>query len=173
MHNHTLVTYASLYGSSAEIAERIGARLRAHAMSVDVCPVSDDLTVEGYANVVMGGAIYSGEWHQDLTNFVHRHTATLQHQTVAFFVVAMRLRDDTDAMCQSILSTIETQRILLAPIDIGLFAGKVDYSTLSPIVRLQVQTKKLPEGDFRNWDAIDVWANQLAPRLESQPATGE
>jgi len=55
------------------------------------------------------------------------------------------------------------------PVDVGLFAGVLDYSELSFIVRLVMKSKMkkkgVPEGDHRDWDAIRAWAEGLLPTL--------
>jgi len=55
------------------------------------------------------------------------------------------------------------------PVDIGLFAGVLDYSKLSFVVRMVMKSKMkkkgVPEGDHRNWDDIRAWAEGLSPKL--------
>jgi menaquinone-dependent protoporphyrinogen oxidase len=68
-----------------------------------------------------------------------------------------------------VLQYIQPVYIAVKPVSVGLFAGCMDYGKLSAIMRLQVQTKGLPEGDFRDWDAIRTWA----ARLPSLLANGE
>jgi menaquinone-dependent protoporphyrinogen oxidase len=55
---------------------------------------------------------------------------------------------------------------VVGQVDAGLFAGKMDYSRLGFFARMAVQYfVKVPQGDFRNWDAIRAWARAVYPRL--------
>ena len=58
---------------------------------------------------------------------------------------------------------------LVQPLDLGLFAGALDFSKLTVVYRMimKSKTKKqgIPEGDFRNWEAIHAWAKGLSSPL--------
>ena len=51
------------------------------------------------------------------------------------------------------------------PLDMGLFAGVLDYSKLTWMYRMVMKSKMkkkgVPEGDFRNWEAIRTWTEGL------------
>ncbi|MGQ9908179.1 MAG: flavodoxin domain-containing protein [Candidatus Flexifilum sp.] len=163
-----LVAYASRYGSTAEIAARIGSTLSAHGLLVDVRPIGAPIAPAEYGSAVLGAPIYSAAWPVEMDAFVRTHQAALRPLPVALFAVALRLRDDSDALRAAVLGAIDVYRVMLAPVSIGLFAGALAYNRLSPIVRLQIQSKGLPEGDFRNWDAIARWAAGLPPLLAAR-----
>ena len=55
-----LVTYASKYGSTAEIAEVIGKELRKREYEVEVRPVDQVGNLAGYDGFVIGSAVYAG-----------------------------------------------------------------------------------------------------------------
>jgi menaquinone-dependent protoporphyrinogen oxidase len=59
-------------------------------------------------------------------------------------------------------------RAILEPDRIEFFAGKMDYSKLALVPRLIVKRMKVPEGDFRNWDAIGAWADLLSTEMRSK-----
>jgi menaquinone-dependent protoporphyrinogen oxidase len=56
-------------------------------------------------------------------------------------------------------------RALLEPVSIGLFAGKLDYSTIDGFDRSIAEAVSSAEGDWRNWEAIGKWAHDLLPVL--------
>ena len=161
--NPCLVTYASRYGSTAEIAARLGSTLTTHRLNVSVRPIADVTSLDEYGSVVIGAPIYSAEWPAEMDAFVRAHAAALKALPVALFAVALRLRDPSDELRTAVMGTIDLYRVMLAPVSVGLFAGALEYGKLSPIVRLQIQTKGLPEGDFRDWAAITRWADELPP----------
>lgn len=81
-----LVVHASRHGSTSEVAVRIAERIRAAEHDVDVRAARDlKGPVEGYALVLVGGAIYSGRWHTDAHRFLKRHRAELTRIPVAVF----------------------------------------------------------------------------------------
>ena len=53
----------------------------------------------------------------------------------------------------------------IKPVDIGLFAGVLDNSTLSKTGAEIGRRMHLIEGDFRDFKKIRVWAKKIAPEL--------
>jgi menaquinone-dependent protoporphyrinogen oxidase len=51
-----------------------------------------------------------------------------------------------------------------------MFAGKLDRSELNRRERLAVRAVKAPEGDFRDWPAIQAWADQISDALVARVA---
>jgi menaquinone-dependent protoporphyrinogen oxidase len=54
---------------------------------------------------------------------------------------------------------------LLHPRDHHVFFGALDRSHLGFGERMAVKAAKVPDGDFRDWDAIDAWADDIAAAL--------
>ena len=52
-------------------------------------------------------------------------------------------------------------RALHEPVSIGLFAGKLNYSTIEGLDRSIAEAVSSAEGDWRNWKAIGEWAHNL------------
>jgi hypothetical protein len=59
---------------------------------------------------------------------------------------------------------LDPVREVVQPVDVGLFAGVMDYSKLLFIFRLMMKAMGSPEGDFRDWEAIRDWASQVRAR---------
>ena len=51
-----------------------------------------------------------------------------------------------------------------------LFSGRLDKSVLGFAERAIVAAVRAPDGDFRNWEAIDAWAGDIAEQLVKAPA---
>ena len=47
------------------------------------------------------------------------------------------------------------------PVRIGTFAGALRYRNLSSLEKMLMKLIGAPEGDFRDWNAIRAWANDL------------
>lgn len=161
MTEKLLVTYASYAGSTAEVAQRIGEILAQGGAKVDVLPATKVTDIDAYTGVVIGSPIHSGQLLPGMNDFVKQHNAALQHKQVAYFALALRVRDGLEDTRKSIEAILDPLRVHVKPVAVGVFAGKLAYNTLGAILRLQVQTKGLPEGDFRDWEAITAWATAL------------
>ncbi len=46
-----------------------------------------------------------------------------------------------------------------------MFFGALDREKLSFSERMIVKAVKAPDGDFRDWDAINGWADEIADEL--------
>jgi menaquinone-dependent protoporphyrinogen IX oxidase len=78
----------------------------------------------------------------------------------------MTLHEDIQENRQKALGFMAPVCDLLEPVDMAAFAGKMDYSKISFFERFMVtKVFSTPEGDFRNWEKIQNWANNLYPAL--------
>ena len=161
MGNRVLVAYASKAGSTAEVADAIGKRLADTGLTVDIRRARNVRSVDGYAAVVVGSAIRAGQWLSEARGFVKTHRAGLAARKTAFFTLCMTLQQDTPEHRETVAAYLKPVREILEPDKIEFFAGKMDYRKLALAPRLIVRGMKVPEGDFRDWDAIGAWADAL------------
>lgn len=56
----------------------------------------------------------------------------------------------------------------IQPRDITFFHGKLDVEKLKLPEKLIVRGLKPPPGDFRDWQAITVWAQTIAETLKAE-----
>lgn len=161
MENKILVAYATRAGSTIEIAEEIGELLSQNGAAVDVRPVKQVRSLQGYRAVVVGSAIRMGHWLPEAVKFVERNRAALANVPTAFFVASYSLREDTPEMRATVGAYLDPVRELFEPDHVGLFPGKMDYSKLSWIDRQMAKMVKSPEGDARDWEAVRAWAREL------------
>ncbi|GAI87930.1 unnamed protein product, partial [marine sediment metagenome] len=77
METKILVAYASSYGSTQEIAEVISKTLRSQGLVVDLQPIRNVRTLEGYSAVVLGAPLYMFHWHKDARHFLSQHRKIL------------------------------------------------------------------------------------------------
>src|SRR6185295_20365749 len=82
-----LIGYASRFGSTRDIALRIGDKLRTHGSDVDVRSVDEISDVDRYDAVVFGSGVYDGSWTVEATEFVLRDAAILARKPVWLFSV--------------------------------------------------------------------------------------
>ncbi len=159
-----LIAYASVSGSTGEIANAIGEVIVEHGAEVQVSPVRDVSGVVGYSALVLGSSIRGGQWLPGALQFLDTFSALLSYLPVAYFTTCLALVNDTEDSRQTVLAYMEPvlQRAPeVKPVGLGLFAG-----SLSPRQQLpSSSTLKVSQGDYRNWDAINTWAAEVAPIL--------
>jgi menaquinone-dependent protoporphyrinogen oxidase len=163
-----LVAYASKAGSTAEVAAFVARRLADAGLAVDLRRIRNVRSVEGYRVVVVGSAIRAGHWLGDASEFVKTHRKALSGRKTAFFTLCMTLHEDTPGNREKVAGYLKPVREALEPDWIEFFAGTMEYRRLAFGPRLIVKAMKVPEGDFRDWNAIGSWADRLA---KETPAT--
>src|SRR5215216_3904952 len=85
-----LVTYASMTGSTEEVAQSIGDEIARNGIRVEVLPVDKVDDVNRYDGVVIGGPMIWG-WHRAASAFLKKNRAALRHIPLAVFATAMSL----------------------------------------------------------------------------------
>ena len=157
-----LIAYATKTGSTAEVATEIGRVIESKGgCQVDVRPVGKLNGVDGYDAVVIGSAIRAGKWLPEATKFVEKHRDALGRVPVALFAVCLTLKDDTEENRRTVAAYLDPVCEIVQPVEVGLFAGAMDYSKLPFILRLLMKAMKTPQGDFRDWEAITSWADNI------------
>ena len=82
-----LVGFASRFGSTRDIANRIADAVRRDGCEVDVRPVDGISGVDRYDAVVFGSGVYDGSWTVEATELMRRHAAVLARKPVWLFSV--------------------------------------------------------------------------------------
>ncbi len=167
-----LVAYASACGSTGEVAESIGQVLCDNGTAVDVRLVENVKDLSPYQAAIIGSAIHRSKWLPEAMKFVDTNRKALSQMPVAYFLTCLALykpNDITLRMARSYLDPVLDAVPQVKPVDMGFFAGVLDYSKLSFMVRMVMKSKMkkkgVPEGDHRNWDDIRAWAGGLSPKL--------
>lgn len=171
-----LVAHASRHGSTAQIAERIAERLSGAGLEAVASDVDQVVDAAAYDAYVIGGAAYLYHWLKPAVRFVRRHQALLADRPVWLFAsgpVGDETVDDegNDLLAVSRPKEFDELHELLTPREEKVFFGKWDPE--APPVGLAERMMKVlpagrtafPSGDFRDWPAIDAWADQIAAAL--------
>jgi menaquinone-dependent protoporphyrinogen oxidase len=168
MDKKILITYATKAGSTVEIAAVIGETLSKRGFAVDVKPVSENPSLDGYQAVLMGSAIRMGSWLPEAVDFVRKNQSTLQQIPTSIFTVHMLNYRDDEASRTARQAYTAPVRELLPSVDEVFFRGKLDYKTLTFLDRMiakAVANPNDPPGDFRDWDQIRDWSQSVFPTL--------
>lgn len=169
-----LVGYASKHGATQEIAERIAETLRSVGQEAEARPVKTVKDPSGYDAFVIGGAAYYGSWAKEATEFVRRNRSLLVSRPVWLFSSGPLGSETADDQRQDKLAAAEPKefdelKVALRPRGVRVFFGALDPHKLGISERLVRSLPAgrglLPEGDFRDWEEIEAWAQSIAREL--------
>jgi menaquinone-dependent protoporphyrinogen oxidase len=117
---------------------------------------------------VIGSGVFGGHWMKEAAELIRRNRSVLSTHPVWLFSSGpvgrwAAARDPMEP------GEIAGFRRAIRPRDHRVFAGALDRGTLagsdlSPIERF-VTRRFMPEGDYRNWTAIESWADGIAREL--------
>ncbi|MFL5925938.1 MAG: flavodoxin domain-containing protein [Gaiellaceae bacterium] len=162
--SRTLVTYASKHGSTAEVAVRIAQRLEEAGYDVELLPASRAQSIDGFDCVVLGGALYMGRLHPDARRFVQRHASELTVATVAVFALGPRTLAVEDVAASRKQLDRDLARLPdVAPSLVAVFGGAVDPA------KFHWPFSHMAASDARDWQAIDLWADEVAALARPLP----
>jgi menaquinone-dependent protoporphyrinogen oxidase len=161
MTQKILVAYASRAGSTVEVAQFVANELVQRGYSVDVRPVKQVASLNGYSGVVVGSTIRMGSWLPEAFKFVETNQAVLGELRTAFFAVHLMNQGDDETSRKARLAYLDPVRKLVVPQSEAFFSGVGDMSKVSFLDGLISRMVKSPEGDFRNWDAIRDWSQAI------------
>ncbi len=191
-----LVAYATMAGSTADVAKTVGEVIGQSGAQVDVLPLSEVTNVAGYDGVVVGAPMIMG-WHRAASGFLKRHRTDFQRIPLAVFVTAMSLTQTGETNVDGVPITVDERLpkppevagrltfkeryarlsnylrpILKAlrpvtPASVGVFGGRMEYGRLKWwAVLFAMVVIQAPAGDRRNWQAIKAWAATLPAALK-------
>jgi len=168
MEKQVLVAYATKYGATAEIAEKIGQVLRQAGLPTDVLPADRVGDLSAYKAVVVGSAVYIGRWRKEAVKFVEANETVLAEQLVWLFSSGPTGEGDPVELVQGWRFPKKLQPVIdrIGPRDIAVFHGAVDVGKLNFIQKWALKNVKAPVGDFRDWEAITSWATAIAAELK-------
>lgn len=170
MNPHILVTYGTKYGATAGIAEKIAEVLRQKNLHVDVLPVERVEEVADYDVVVLGSAVYAGNWRKEAAHFLESHEVWLSQHPVWLFSSGPMGEEEPSVLMKGWRFPESLQPVAdrIKPHDIAFFHGLLDMDKLNIAERFIVKGFRSPVGDFRDWDVIEEWAATIASVLQPQ-----
>ena len=173
MDKKILVTYASKNGATHEIAERIGDVLRQAGLQADVFPVDGVRDLTPYQAVILGSAVYIGNWPKEAAAFLQTNEKILANRPVWLFSSGPTGEGDPVELLNGwrLPAALQPAADRIRPRDIAIFHGYINPDTVNILQKWVIKAMKKPFGDFRDWDAIVTWATTIAEALkDAEPA---
>lgn len=176
-----LVVYASRYGSTRGIAERIAQTLSTAGHQAATAVATKGLRLEGFDACVIGSAVYMGSWLNDATELVRRNEDLLRNMPVWLFSSGPLGTETKDAQgCDVRKSTVPKQiaefELSFKPRGHRVFFGAFDHIKLNfahrMVYAMPAAKQLFTDGDFRDWDEIDAWATGIAEALTPAGVSG-
>ena len=161
---HILVTAASKHGATDEVADAIARRIEASGITVDRLAPADVTSVADYDAVVVGSAVYILQWMPEAHDFMERFKDELPAGrgwavSVGMNGVPKHSRQDGSRV-GPLLTHVKCR-------DLHTFAGRYKPSLLSLRERSVARLAGVVEGDFRDWEAVDQWADEIVEALKA------
>jgi menaquinone-dependent protoporphyrinogen oxidase len=186
------VIYASRHGGTAGIARRIGEVLRSSGADVLVADAADRPDPSGFDACIVGSGVYMGNWLNEGTGWLERNRSALATRPVWLFSSgplpgSTKETAGTDPVTNALgpiegpgsggRKRIEGLSATIQPRGHRVFQGAFDPNEAPKamserLVRMMPAAKRiLPAGDFREWDAIEAWAREIAQELTANVPT--
>jgi menaquinone-dependent protoporphyrinogen oxidase len=173
-----LVGYATVHGSTGEVAQRIGDVLAQEGLEVTVADVGTLTQVDEYDAFVMGSAIHAGTWLPELTGFMKTLKNRASRTPVYIWVTCIRVLEEygmSHALDYYMLPDILNQLNVRGK---TAFAGKLDIDQVDVNERWSLAARydghAWPtnfNGDFRDWNKITEWASETAKDIQKVAET--
>lgn len=160
MSGRILVGYATRTGSTVGVAEAIGETLASRGFDVDVKPLRERPSLEGYDAAVLGSAVNGAAWLPEAIGYVESNRTALSKVPVAAFCVHIMNAGNDAKATKKRLAYLDEVRAEFTPVDEGYFLGKgPEAEDTSLIARWAFRAfGGSGVGDCRDWDKIRGWA---------------
>jgi len=175
MGTNILVTYASKYGATKEIAKKIGEVLRQSGLQADVLPVDGVQNLDPYKAVILGSAVYVGKWHKEAVKFLRANQNILAERPVWIFSSGPTGHGNPVQLVEGQRLPAALQPIAdhIQPQDIAVFHGYINPDKINFIEKWAIKSLvKKPFGDFRDWGDITAWATAIAKSIKEKMRNG-
>jgi menaquinone-dependent protoporphyrinogen oxidase len=162
-----LVSAASRHGSTAEIGEAIARTLSECEIDADaVTPKQVDVTSD-YDAFVIGSALYAGHWLEDAVDLCQRLGPELGDHPVWLFSSGPVGPEDSGLAKKMWTDPVDLEQVQEATkaVEHRMFAGRLNRSELGRLQRAALFFFKQLEGDYRDWNEISAFSNEIAAAL--------
>lgn len=169
-----LIVYSTIDGHTLKICKRIKQVLEEDSHNVSLISVDDESAADpaSYDKIVVGASIRYGKHHPGVYDFIKKNEAILKSRPNAFFSVNAVARKEaksephTNPYIKKFLKKSSWK-----PMEIAVFAGKIDYQKYSfrdrLIIRLIMWLTKGPTDptsavEFTHWEKVEAFGRRIS-----------
>ncbi len=166
-----LIAYDTKHGSTAEVVEKIAEVLCRDGFQVDYMMARNVDNVSAYDAVVVGSPVYNFFWLPGATLFLRKHENVLAEKQIFYFITCTYLKDENDTRerrehAVELYVQPIIDRFGIEPESSGILSGEFEYAELYPYELISMLLAGFEEGDFRNWDKITGWAEEVGTLID-------
>ena len=166
MDGKILIAYGTAAGSTAEVAQAIGEEIEKAGTQVDVRPVEEVKSLEGYDAIILGSAVRAFHLLSKTRKFIRKFRGQIKDKPAAYFVVCLTMMDPTPENIETAKKFASPMLKIKEPIALGLFAGCMDPDKITdPFGKIM---KNQPKKDCRDWDKIRAWGRETLSKLDTE-----
>lgn len=171
MSARVLVAFATKAGSTREIAEVVGEELRALGLTADVRPVDSVEDVHAYDAVLLGSAVYFGQWRPEALRFGERFARELRERPVWMFDSGP-LNDSPDSGRTEPVVEADALGERIGSRPRMTFGGRLFPDSAGFLTRrIMASGKAGTYGDHRNLPRVRTWARGIGSELVKLPGS--
>lgn len=143
---------------------------RQAGLRAEVLPADRVSDLTPYRAIVLGSAVYIGQWCKKASAFLKANEEILAERPVWLFSSGPTGEGDPLALTQdwSFPRALQPVAERIHPRDIAIFHGHVNLDKLSWIEKWMIRNVGAQFGDFRDWEAITAWATAIADDLKAK-----
>ena len=165
-----LVTAASRHDATTEVAQAIARTLERADLEVVMLRPEEVGHLSAYDGVVLGSAIYAGHWLKPAKELVERTASRMRALPVWLFStgpIGDPLKPEAPPVDVAPMLELSGAR------EHRLFGGRLDKRELGFAEKAIVRMVGAAEGDYRPWDEIEAWAEEIAATLKATAQTAQ
>ncbi|HIF73362.1 MAG TPA: hypothetical protein EYQ61_12535 [Dehalococcoidia bacterium] len=167
-----LVAYATRFGSTREIASAIVHELNASdGIDAQSAEASGSLDPDQFDAFVIGSPLYGGKWISSAGMFAAIMSERMNGKPVALFSIGttgVMKPEAGDAEHKAFIESLSEVAPSLNVVEDAAFNGYFERANLPWYLRIIDRFAPTPQGDHRDWQAIQTWTKSLVPKLSGE-----
>lgn len=171
-----LIAYATSTGSTKSIAERISSRLSDNPnITTTLLPIKDAGDITSFDALIIGSCIHMGSWIKPAKRFVSANAAAVrgQQMPVWAFSVGCPNAFKESGKDNAMKEGDEIRKVIEKDIQLKnhqLLDGYWRKEDWNPLMRCLWSCFGVKWGDYRDWEAVDRFADSTGQELNSLPS---
>ena len=171
MSRRLMVVYASRYGQTEKIAQRIADVAKREGMACEIAEVANASTPDDFSDVVIAGSVYFGSYARSLSRYVRQNLATLAKRHTAFATVCNEVEQ---APAGKFL-----RAAAWTPDTTATFAGALRYTRYGWFIRFVASRAARAHGadadtsrdfEYTDWHAVEAFARTFLAEAKARAA---